>query len=113
MVWMSSQVDKSGIYNRTSACLNSIVGRFSRQNSQNELGSSKFSAKSDDSAIFLDEENFGKTSNLSRSSSVATSVCSCVGCLKGGEWVRRPSRLLENSKVDDYYKFDAILGEGS
>ena len=67
--------------------MNSIIGRFSRQNSsqnsQNELGSSKFSAKSGDSAIFLDEENFGKTPNLSRSSSVATSVCSCVGCLKG------------------------------
>ena len=67
--------------------MNSIIGRFSRQNSgqnsQNELGSSKFSAKSGDSAIFLDEENFGKTPNLSRSSSVATSVCSCAGCLKG------------------------------
>ena len=67
--------------------MNSIIGRFSRQNSsqnsQNELGSSNFSAKSGDSAIFLDEDNFGKTPNLSRSSSVATSVCSCVGCLKG------------------------------
>ena len=85
--------------------MNSIIGRFSRQNSsqnsQNEIGSSNFSAKSGDSAIFLDEENFGKTPNLSRSSSVATSVCSCAGCLKGIaiSVVEFQARGLKKSKV--------------
>ena len=33
-----------------------------------------------------------------------------IAISKGGDWVRRPSRLLENSKIEDYYKFDAVLG---
>ena len=107
IIWIFFTVENGGLYKRTSARLHSFLGRFSRQNSSIE--DSKFSAKSD-SAIFLDEDVL--PNSFSRSSSVATSACSCRECLKkdAGEWVRRPSRLLENCKVDDYYQFDAILG---
>lgn len=58
-----------------------------------------------DSAIFCDEPKI----SWSRSSSQC-SVCSCLSCSLKGEWKRRPSRLLEGYDVEDFYRFDAVLG---
>lgn len=67
-----------------------------------------------DSAVFVDEDwlppSGGSRISLSRSSSQC-SVCSCMACSQQAtEWKRRPSRLLEGYDVEDFYRFDAVLG---
>lgn len=68
-----------------------------------------------DSAVFVDEDwlpqTTGSRMSLSRSSSQC-SVCSCMACSQQAtEWIRRPSRLLEGYDVEDFYRFDAVLGK--
>ena len=55
--------------------------------------------------------NSSKDNLLSLNSSIS-SICSCMSCAAKGntEWKRRPSRLLEGYDVEDFYKFDEILG---
>lgn len=67
--------------------------------------SSKEKSENSDSGLFVDEPW-----TFSRSSS-QHSVCSCMACSTQGEWKRRPSRLLEGYDVEDFYKFDAVLGK--
>ena len=55
--------------------------------------------------------NLPNKHSWSRSSSIS-SICSCMSCAAQGntEWKRRPSRLLEAYDVEDFYKFDEVLG---
>ena len=55
--------------------------------------------------------NSSKDNLFSLNSSIS-SICSCMSCAAQGntEWKRRPSRLLEGYDVEDFYKFDEILG---
>ncbi len=72
---------------------------------------------SSDSAVFVDdfvpsEEDGSNSRILSRSNSSISSVCSCVQCCgQQREWRRRPSRLVEGHDVEDFYRFDAVLGK--
>ena len=120
MVWMGKEADQvcRCLYRKTSGFLNSIFG------SSKDSGfiESRSSGKRRDSAVQdLDfdlhhdnrDHHVASSSSrfsLSRSSSQA-SVCSCMACSHSGEWKRRPSRLLEGYDVEDFYRFDAVLGK--
>ena len=121
MVWMGKEADQvcRCLYRKTSGFLNSIFG------SSKDSGfiESRSSGKRRDSSAVQDldfdlhhdnrDHHVASSSSrfsLSRSSSQA-SVCSCMACSHSGEWKRRPSRLLEGYDVEDFYRFDAVLGK--
>ena len=110
MVWLSSAAEEACkcLYRKTSAYLSGIFHPGTHQNGQN----SKALKDQNDSAVYIDDEdhNPGSSWSYSRSSSQC-SICSCMACSQQGEWKRRPSRLLEGYDVEDFYKFDAVLGK--
>ena len=109
MVWMGKEADQvcKCLYRKTSGILSSIFGSKD----------SGIESQKSDSVVLqdLDFDHHKHVSSssarysLSRSSSQA-SVCSCMSCSHHGEWKRRPSRLLEGYDVEDFYRFDAVLG---
>ena len=59
-----------------------------------------------------DDRNIRKFPSFSRSSSISSSICSCLSCaIQPTEWRKRPSKLLQGYRIEEYYRFDAILGK--
>ena len=59
-----------------------------------------------------DDRNKRKFTSFSRSSSISSSICSCLSCaIQPTEWRKRPSKLLQGYRIEEYYRFDAILGK--
>ena len=59
-----------------------------------------------------DDRNKRKFTSFSRSSSISSSICSCMSCaIQPTEWRKRPSKLLQGYRIEEYYRFDAILGK--
>ena len=95
------------VYRKTSGFLNTIFG--SKDSGIESQNSDSVVFQESDFDLKQKHKNESARFSLSRSSSQA-SVCSCMSCSHHGEWKRRPSRLLEGYDVEDFYRFDAVLG---
>ena len=100
------------LYRKTSGFLHSLFGSSKDSGFIESQRKRQRKSQTDLDFDHQSKENVAASSSrysLSRSSSQA-SVCSCMACSHSGEWKRRPSRLLEGYDVEDFYRFDAVLG---